>query len=237
MRRQNQRPYSSRDRIPSKTALHSQRTRLNTRPAHRTRNAPREEQAAYAPPEDWHEPHERGGSQYRIVTQPAGDGFAHVVTPQQISDRLAQLPSAMLEPLEVVQLSRMTRKKQSYPLYGMQWGSTLYLYPIEEELIEYFDSKPNPAFHNEARMYGGRWRQFGPYWELHWTADSIQNYYLNNILIHELGHLLDQRNTSYVDRKRYAEWFALQYGYKPSQRKKLAAKVTKKLIRRRHHSS
>ena len=223
--------------MPPKSVMHSQRTRPNNRPAHRARAVPREEQAAYAPPEDWHEPTEAGGAQYQIITQPPGDGFTHVVTPQQIRDRLAQLPKSMLEPLEVVQLSCMTRKKQCYPLYGMQWGNALYLYPIEEELVEYFDNKPPPAFHSEARMYGGRWRQYGHYWELHWTRQAIENYSLNNILIHELGHLLDERNTSYVDRERYAEWFALQYGYKPTQRKKLAAKAVKKVVRRRHHSS
>jgi len=193
VRRQYQRPHSSRDRIPAKAKILSQRSRSNTRPARRARAAPREEQATYAPPEDWHEPQEIGGKDYKIVVQPAGDGFMHVVTPQQIRDRLRQLPSAMLEPLEVVQLSRMTRKKQAYPLYGMQWGNALYLYPIESELIEYFDGKPDPPFYNEARMYGGRWEQYGNSWQLQWTPETIRNYYLNNILIHELGHLLDDR--------------------------------------------
>lgn len=34
----------------------------------------------------------------------------------------------MLKSLQVVQLSRMTRKKKTYPCYGMQWGRALYLY-------------------------------------------------------------------------------------------------------------
>ncbi len=221
--------------MPAKTAALSQRMRRTARPARRARSVQREEQASYAPPEDWHEP-QIAGRGYKIVVQSPGDGFMHVVTPQEIRERLALLPPAMVEPLEVVQLSRMTRKKQRFPLYGMQWGTTLYLYPIEGELVEYFDNKPSPAHHIEARMYGGRWEQHSQAWELHWTRDAIRNYYLNNILIHELGHLLDQRNTSYIDRERYAEWFALQYGYKPSQRKKLAAQAVKKLVRRRHHS-
>ena len=45
----------------------------------------------------------------------------------------------------------------------------------------------------------------------------MRDYYLNNILIHELGHLVDSRNTGYVDRERYAEWFAVEYGYKQSR--------------------
>ena len=85
-------------------------------------------------------------------------------------------------------------------------------------------------------MYGGRWKQIGgSSWELIWTEQSIRDYYLNNVLMHELGHLLDSRNTSYTDRERYAEWFALEYGYKASRRQQLADRV-KKRIRRRHHS-
>ena len=43
---------------------------------------------------------------------------------------------------------------------------------------------------------------------------AAQDFYLNNILIHELGHLVDERNTGYIERERYAEWFAVQYGYR-----------------------
>src|SRR6185295_4741618 len=119
----------------------------------------------------------------------------------------SQFPDEQLAALEVVQLSRMTRKKQSFPCYGMQWGSSLYLYPIEESLIEYYDRPPRPAQANEARMYGGRWVQQGTSWKLVWTEQAIKDFYLNNILIHELGHLVDNRNTNYDDRERYAEWF------------------------------
>ena len=68
--------------------------------------------------------------------QPPGDGYRHVVTPAQVRARLAQVPAVFLEQLEVVQFSGMTRKKQSFPCYGMQWGNTLYLYPLEESLVE-----------------------------------------------------------------------------------------------------
>lgn len=172
----------------------------------------------YSPPEDWHEPLEERGAGYRIVVQPPGRGYRHVVTPEEVRSRLSELPPYMLEPLEVVQLSRITRKKQTFPCYGMQWGATLYLYPIEESLIEYHDYPPGPAQRIEAKMYGGRWGcdpERG--WSLTWTESAIKDFYLNNILLHELGHLLDNRNRSYLDRERYAEWFAIEHGYKPSR--------------------
>ena len=187
------------------------------------------------PPEDWYEPAERKPADYRIVVQPPGEGYRHVVTPQQIRQRLSKLPPSMLESLEVIQLSRMTRKKRTFPCYGMQWGNTLYLYPIETELVEYFHRPPRPAERNEALMYGGHWVEQDNTWKLVWSEKAIQDFYLNNILIHELGHLLDNRNRSYTDRERYAEWFAIQHGYKPTRRQLLAAKAAKKVVRR-HHS-
>jgi hypothetical protein len=209
--------------------------RGNARPrvplSKRARGAQSNERLPFVPPEDWHEPREDGRA-YRIVIQPPGDGFRHVLTPQEVRDRLAALPPSFIRQLEVVQLSRMTRKKQSFPCYGMQWGTTLYLYPIEENLVEYYSSPPKPCQVNEARMYGGRWVNESPgVWKLIWTETSIKDFYLNNILIHELGHLLDDRNSRTIERERYAEWFALEYGYKPT-RKAIAAAT--KVVTRRH---
>ena len=171
---------------------------------------------------------------YRIIVQSPGSGFRHILTPEDIRGRLARFPDEALAALEVVQLSRMTRKKASFPCYGMQWGASLYLYPIEESLVEIYHCPPTPNQVNEARMYGGRWSQDSQrVWRLEWTEESVRDFYLNNILIHELGHLVDARNTGYVDRERYAEWFAVEYGYKRSR----MSREPKKVVRRHHARS
>ena len=41
----------------------------------------------------------------------------------------------------------------------MQWGASLYLYPIEDNLVECYNCPPTPGQINEARMYGGAWQQ------------------------------------------------------------------------------
>lgn len=187
----------------------------------------------FSPPEDWHEPHGEGGD-YSVIVQPPGEGYRHVVTPDEVRERLTALPTAFLNDLEVVQLSRMTRKKQSFPCYGMQWGAALYLYPLEDSLVETFNKPPQPTFRSEAEMYGGVWRQENATWSLHWSEAAIRDFYLNNILIHELGHLLDERNSTYVDRERYAEWFAVHYGYLASGGRQ--SRKPRRNIRRRHHA-
>ena len=171
------------------------------------------------PPEDWYEPNGDGTRGYRTVVQPPGEGYVHVVTADQVRERLAQLPQHFLETLEIVQLSRMTRKKRTFPCYGMQWGTAIYLYPVEASFVEVYNRPPRPAVYNEARMFGGIWESAGGNtWKLTWTKSALEDFYLNNVLIHELGHVLDVRNTSYRDRERFAEWFAIEHGYKPSRR-------------------
>jgi hypothetical protein len=196
----------------------------------RARGGQLNERLPFVPPEDWHEPQENG-SGYRFLVQPPGEGYRHVVTPTEVRERLSVLPPAFVRPLEVVQFSRMTRKKQSFPCYGMQWGAAIYLYPIEKSLVETYSQPPKPNQVNEARMYGGRWVQEGANtWSLIWTEETIKDFYLNNILIHELGHLLDDRNSRQVDRERFAEWFAVRYGYQPSAGRRTVPKT----FRRRH---
>ena len=200
----------------------------------RSRGIGLDQPAPFTAPEDWHESRGSYTTDYRVITQLPGDGYVHAVTEAEVRDRLAALPKWMLVSLEVVQLSRMTRKKQTFPCYGMQWGTSLYLYPIEESLIEVFTKPPKPCVYNEARQFGGKWRQVEGEWQLAWTEATLRNFYLNNILIHELGHLLDDRNTSYRDRERFAEWFAIEYGYKPAVAEGKAQRPRK--VMRRHHS-
>jgi hypothetical protein len=135
-----------------------------------------------------------------------------------VAARIEQLPERFRSPLEVVQLSRMTRKRARQPLYGLQWGGTVYLYPIENSLVETYVRPPRPSQQIEARMYGGQWRIVNGLWQLEWTPATLRDFYLNHILIHEIGHVNDTRNSNARDRERYAEWFAIEYGYRARRR-------------------
>lgn len=165
--------------------------------------------------EVWHEPSGHDG--VRLVRQRPGDGFIHPVTLEEVRQRIDLLPERFTEALEVVQLSRMTRKRSLFPCYGMQWGPNVYLYPIEESLVELFVRPPRPQQVIEARMFGGQWTQAGSLWRLTWTENSLRDFYLNNVLIHEIGHVNDTRNTNFEARERFANWFAVEYGFRASR--------------------
>lgn len=176
----------------------------------------------FSAPEKWHEPvcreaTARVNAAPRMIVQDPGPGFRHAVTPEEVRDRIALLPAEFVRNLDVVQFSGMTRKRRTSPCYGMQWGTAIYLYPIEENFVEQHVTPPQPQQAIEARMYGGEWSQQGELWLLAWTAESIRDFYLNNVLIHEIGHLNDPRNSKPADRERFANWFAIEYGYRASR--------------------
>ena len=169
-------------------------------------------------PETWHNPTEKPRT--RFIVQPAGNGFRHPVTTAEVRERLALLPARFTRELEVVQFSGMTRKRQLFPCYGMQWGASVYLYPMEESFVEIYRRPPTPQQQIEARMFGGRWTNDRKLWRLTWTEQTIKDFYLNNVLIHEVGHLNDARNTNSHNRERFANWFAIEYGYRATRQAK-----------------
>lgn len=212
-RRNNPAKSTNRQAKGRNTNIRSRYSQQRPKQARRSSTGQRNARLPFAPPENWYDSTESTG--YRIVVQEPGEGYRHILTPADIRARLAQAPQNFLSQLEIVQLSKMTRKKASFPCYGMQWGNTLYLYPLEESLVEHFDSPPRPNLVNETQMYGGEWTETSPgNWTLTWSETAARDFYLNNILMHELGHLVDDRNTGYMDRERYAEWFAVEYGYR-----------------------
>ncbi|MEI7699540.1 MAG: hypothetical protein WCK86_07085 [Planctomycetia bacterium] len=176
---------------------------------------------AFDAPEVWHEPsdeHQKSPSgSLRVVIEVPGKNYIHPVTAEDVHERVLQLPEVYRQRLDVVQLSRMTRKRRLFPCYGLQWGTAVYLYPIEESLEELYVQTPRPAQRIETEMFGGRWVQDGNLWRLIWTTDTIRDFYLNNVLIHEIGHINDSRNTSFRKRERFADWFAVEYGYRASR--------------------
>lgn len=171
--------------------------------------------SGFTAPEVWHDAEESGEIRYRV--EAPGPRYRHAVTVEEVRARLLELPSQFVEPLEVIQFSPMTRKRKLFPCYGMQWGPNVYLYPIEETLVETYYRPPKPEQLIEAKMYGGVWSNAGGFYQLTWTEQSIKDFYLNNVLIHEIGHVNDLRNTNPEKRERFAIWFATEYGYRANR--------------------
>ena len=210
--------YHTRERVRTNCTQTKSRIR---RPAvaHRQRGQEGGNSPPFTAPETWHEPKNIAES-IRFIVEDPGEGYIHPITVHEARERIALLPAKYLQGLEVVQFSRMTKKRAFFPCYGMQWGSAVYLYPIEDSYEEVYDMPPTPQQRIDARMYGGRWVYERPYWILRWTKDTIRDFYLNSVLIHEIGHVHDDKNRRSKDRERYADWFAIEFGYRISRKRR-----------------
>lgn len=187
---------------------------------------------SHHPPETWYSPTESSSEAVKIKAMKPGKGFVHAVTVKDVTSTLERVSSSFLERLDRIQLTSMTKKKRTQSMYGLQWGSTVYLYPVPEDLTEHFDKPPMPAFRQDTEVYGAKWHQEGSRHILEWTDATVRDYYLNNVLFHELGHINDVRNTSSSDREAYANWFARTYGYPLSD---ASRKRRGRTSVRRHH--
>jgi len=149
-----------------------------------------------------------------------GPGFYHPVSMCEVLERLMQLPRFITERLgeRLDHLSMPHLRRPSEPAYGMQWGSSVYLLPIENNLIEILPTVP-PTLRQELAKYGAEWiwNEHDKLWECHWSVETLRIFYLEDVLLHEIGHVLDDRNHSPKDREVYANAFAEQYGSPPKR--------------------
>jgi hypothetical protein len=172
----------------------------------------------YANSLEWYEPNEDANGTVRVVEKEPGKNYFHAVSEKEVGARLQSLSATFLKGLQVVELSTMARKRQNSNIIGTQWGSTIYLFPVHESCVDEIIQPPPPQYVQEIQKYGARLREReGGKCNIHWTREQLRDYYLNNVFMHELGHIHDDRNKSYVDRERYANWFADHYGYPLSE--------------------
>ena len=151
-----------------------------------------------------------------------GRDLVHPVSPEEIRDRIFALPEGIQarirDEVHHICLPHVNVKQEISCCYGLHWGSSVYLYPVHKTGMEMY-SNHNPAALREAAKFGAklRWLKEERMWKCQWTQESIRNFYLENVLLHELGHAIDDRNNSSKEREAYANAFAQKYGNPPKR--------------------
>lgn len=169
---------------------------------------------------------------YRIITYPTGPKHIHPASPEEIAKVMDALQQRVATQVCVV-LPTMTEAIRRAALYGLQWGGGVYLLPQEESLEEEY-RHPNTQQMHETRKFGGKWHRLGNGidWRLTWTKDALRDFFLYNVLMHEVGHVGDKRNSNPKQREQYANAFAIQHGNAIAEE---FGVLPKQRIVKRHH--
>ena len=76
---------------------------------------------------------------------------------------------------------------------------------------------PKPSVLREFERAGAEILRDGKFWRMRFNENSLKQFYLRYVLLHELGHHVDSENFELKTNKaaeNFADWFATEYGYK-----------------------
>ena len=145
------------------------------------------------------------------------------VTVKEIKELLNKLPDEQTENLTHIWLRKMTNKE--YEKEGSYQGcficgsgvSLIVLYPFPTDLkMKFGKKKPDKKTLKWYSTFNPELIESNGNWILKWTEEKIKRYYLEGLLLHEIGHQIDsmyQRFWSSNYKKQKGEKFADNYAY------------------------
>ena len=77
-----------------------------------------------------------------------------------------------------------------------------------------FTRRLKPDTINVYRRAGAAISEAGTGTEITFNTEALRRFYLNDVLMHEIGHHNDHQLRAQRKREGFAEWFAIEYGHK-----------------------
>lgn len=145
--------------------------------------------------------------------------FLMPVTPEEIRRKLNSLPTHFLKGLKGVILLGGTSKQLktaggNLSCFGAYCYEVIFLFPIPtKQLTTCCVTLPPPHIKKDYEKAGAVYFFKNQKWHRYFSKDALKTFYLNDVLVHELGHHVDAHTKNDSDAERYAEWFAREYGY------------------------
>lgn len=161
-----------------------------------------------------------------IVDNPSRD-FFFPVTVEDIQIHLEKLHDYQVKWISYIWLRRHSPKDYDHTnsLQGSYtWGAgvqlvTLYAFPKDLKM-KFGRKKPKQSTLNWYKTYCTRLIEENENWYLQWEKDEIKEYYLNGLLLHEIGHHVDHQYRDSVSSKtrtkgeKWADGYALYWANK-----------------------
>ncbi len=144
--------------------------------------------------------------------------FVFPITLVEIQTVLQAVPPKFVYGIKAVLIPSGTRKQikaaNSLYIYGEYWQQCIFLHPYPKKFMVINNGKGLKPHELEAfKRAGAEIQNVGNNLEVSFTELSLRNFYLKDVLMHEIGHHVDQNRRAQKKRERFAEWFALEYGY------------------------
>ncbi len=162
-----------------------------------------------------------------MLDNPSRD-FFYPVDSEEVIEFLGKLPGDITEHLTHLWFRKVSKKEfeskhscQAFFICG-RGVNLITLYPFPKDLKMGFGKrKPENKILKWYQPYETNLVNADDKWFLQWTEESIKKYYLEGLMLHELGHLIDSRFERFWSRpykkkksENYADNFAIFWGNK-----------------------
>ena len=166
-------------------------------------------------------PSENEESPIFISDNPSRD-FYFPISIEEIKEFLNKLPKEHSENLTHIWLRKMSTKE--YEKEGSLQGcficgsgvNLIILYPFPKDMtMKFGKKKPQKKLLKWYSEYSPELKEESGEWKLIWTEDKIKKYYLEGLLLHEIGHQMDSFYQRFWSKGygRKAEKFADNFAY------------------------
>ncbi len=144
------------------------------------------------------------------------------LSPDDVQEALNSMPSKFKNGLDgVFSLSGISAKHnkiESLYRYGTYWRCCIFLFPYPGEWMSIKAKKFQPHILREYERVGAEIiNDGGKQLLIRFNDDSLREFYLRDVLIHEVGHHVDRLSLARKTRKEaegFANWFVTEYGFK-----------------------
>ena len=154
-----------------------------------------------------------------IRIEPTHDDFIFPVTVSDIRETLKLVPRIYLEGIKAILVPPGSKKQikaaNSLYIYGEYWQKCLFLHPYPNTMLTIQSTnKFKPHEFEDYKRTGAEISERDNVKVIIFNDSSLRRFYLCDVLMHEIGHHIDKQRRSQRKREKFAEWFALRYGYK-----------------------
>ncbi len=156
-----------------------------------------------------------------IVEQPSPE-FICPVKRHDIIGMINSIPDEFTAGLQSIIVLKGSRRQAAVSgrgyTYGRYFDKKVFLHPFPKRLMtRYYRKLPAPHIVNDYKRAGATVETDSDGSKIVFTEQAVRDFYLRDVLVHEIGHHVDWANFERKSHKKlegFAEWFATEYGFR-----------------------